>query len=135
MKNTNLVLRTLRIAACVALIAAMVLTCAACGKKTEAPAGQSKSFTVEVTDLEGSKTSFSYTSDKASVGEALQAEGLIAGTEGEYGLYVTTVNGISLDWDKDQMYWAFYIDGEYAVTSVDATEITEGAVYSFVPEG
>ena len=59
-------------------------------------------------------------------------EGLIIGTEGPYGIYVDSVNGIIADWDKDQTYWAFYVDGEYAVSSVDDTEITAGCTYSFV---
>ena len=87
-------------------------------------------FTVIVTDVDGSETTFEYTSDAESVGAALLAEGLIAGDESDYGLYVTTVNGITADWATENAYWAFYINGEYAMTGVDATEITEGAVYS-----
>jgi len=93
------------------------------------------SFTVTVTDLSGSETTFDYTSEAATVGEALLAEGLIAGDDSEYGLYITSVNGITADWDKEQTYWAFYIDGEYATTGVDSTEIEEGKVYSFVLTG
>lgn len=89
-------------------------------------------FTVVVTDLDGTETTFEYTSDAESVGAALLAEGLIAGDESEYGLYVTSVNGITADWTTENAYWAFYIDGEYAQTGVDATEITEGTTYSFV---
>ena len=88
------------------------------------------SFTVIVTDVDGTETTFEYVSDAESVGAALLAEGLIAGDESEYGLYVTTVNGITADWATENAYWAFYINGEYAQTGVDATEITEGAVYS-----
>ena len=36
------------------------------------------SFTVVVTDLDGTETTFEYTSEAATVGEALLAEGLIA---------------------------------------------------------
>lgn len=97
---------------------------------TEDTAPVGVSFTVVVTDLDGTETTFEYTSDAASVGEALLAEGLIAGDESDYGLYVTTVNGITADWATENAYWAFYINGEYAQTGVDATEITEGAVYS-----
>lgn len=115
-----------------ALILALTMTFAlvACGgnSNSEKPA-TGKAFTVVVTDLEGNETKFEYTSDAATVGEALLAEGLIQGDAGEYGLYINTVNGITADWDKDQTYWAFYIDGEYAMTGVDATEITEGATY------
>lgn len=87
-------------------------------------------FTVVVTDVDGTETTFEYTSDAVTVGEALLAEGLIAGDESDYGLYVTTVNGITADWATENAYWAFYINGEYAQTGVDSTEITEGAVYS-----
>ena len=129
---------------CVVLIAAMALTFTGCGSgstsTTEAGskvslAGSKVSFTVVVTDPEGTETTFDFTTDKETVGEALLEEGLIAGEDSEFGLYVTTVNGITLDWDKDQMYWAFYIDGEYAQTGVDSTNVAEGTVYSFKAEG
>lgn len=91
-------------------------------------------FTLSVTDLDGVKTSFEIHTDKKTVGEALLELELIAGEEGQYGLYVTTVNGITLDWDKDGKYWAFYIDGEYATTSLDLTDITPGTTYSLKAE-
>ena len=89
-------------------------------------------FTVIVTDLDGAETTFEYTSEAETVGEALVAEGLIAGETSDWGLMVTTVNGITADWATENAYWAFYIDGEYAQTGVDATELTDGATYSFV---
>lgn len=91
-------------------------------------------FTLSVTDLDGVETSFEIHTDKKTVGEALLDVELIAGEEGQYGLYVTTVNGITLDWDKDGKYWAFYIDGEYATTSLDLTDITPGTTYSLKAE-
>ncbi|MBQ2923597.1 MAG: DUF4430 domain-containing protein, partial [Tyzzerella sp.] len=51
-----------------------------------------------------------------------------------YGLYVKTVNGTTLDYDKDGMYWSFYINGDYAMTGVDVTEIKAGEKYSFKAE-
>ena len=114
------------------LVMVMALGLVACGNAE--PKATDASFTVIVVDLEGKETTFEYTSDKATVGEALVAEGLIEGHETEYGLYVDSVNGVALDWDKDGKYWAFYIDGEYAMTGVDATQITEGATYAFKPE-
>jgi len=107
----------------------MVFALTACGAKEEAPAANAVSFKVVVTDLDGNETSFEYTSAAASVGEALVAEGLIEGHETQYGLYIDTVNGITADWDNDQTYWAFYINGEYAVTGIGETEITAGATY------
>ena len=107
----------------------MVFALTACGAKEEAPAADAVSFKVVVTDLEGKETTFEYSSSAASVGEALVAEGLIEGHETEYGLYIDTVNGITADWDADQTYWAFYINGEYATTGIDGTEIVADITY------
>ena len=68
------------------------------------------------------------------VGEALVELKLIEGEDSEYGLFVKKVNGIVADYDKDGMYWAFYINGEYAMSGVDSTEIKEGQSYSFKME-
>ena len=108
----------------------MVFAMTACGAKEEAPAADAVSFKVVVTDLDGKETTFEYSSNAASVGEALVAEGLIEGHETEYGLYIDTVNGITADWDADQTYWAFYINGEYATTGIDGTEIVADTTYS-----
>ena len=105
------------------LVIVMLFALAACGKKTEAPA-QAVAFTVIVTDLEGNESTFEYTSDAASVGEALVAEGLVVGHQASYGLYIDAVNGIAADWDNDQTYWAFYINGEYATAGISDTPIT-----------
>ena len=91
-------------------------------------------FNLTVTDKEGSETQFEIHTDKQTVGEALLELGLIDGEESEYGLYVKTVNGITVDYDTDGAYWAFYINGEYASSGVDATDITEGDSYSFKVE-
>ena len=107
----------------------MVFALTACGAKEEAPAADAVSFKVVVTDLDGKETTFEYSSNAASVGEALVAEGLIEGHETEYGLYIDTVNGITADWDADQTYWAFYINGEYATTGIDGTEIVANTTY------
>lgn len=94
----------------------------------------STSFSFAVTDPEGNTAAFEIHTDKGTVGEALSELGLIDGDDSEYGLYVKTVNGITVDYDTDGKYWAFYVDGEYATAGVDATPITEGSSYSFKAE-
>ncbi len=91
-------------------------------------------FVFSVVDVDGNETFFDVYTDKTTVGEALLDCKLIEGEDGQYGLYVKTVNGTTLDYDKDGKYWAFYIDGEYAPTGVDLTEITQGKAYSFKAE-
>ena len=133
----------------------MVLALAACGNKDQdnggagddanivtdgvvadgATVGEGKTaFTVEVVQLDGTSIKFTVNTDKATVGEALLDLGIVAGDTTEYGLYVKTVNGVTLDYNTDGAYWAFYINGEYASTGVDATNIEAGAAYALKAE-
>lgn len=138
---------------CMTLFVAMALFTTGCNDKAEKGASPktdgaatevsadgnvlgegSKEFFLAVTDKDGAESQFEIHTDKETVGEALQELGIIDGEESEYGLYVKTVNGLTLDYDKDGKYWAFYVNGEYASTGVDATAITEGENYSFKAE-
>lgn len=134
---------------CMTLIVAMAFYTTGCNDKTsekaqevtETDSGVSSEgsvlgegeteFEFTVVDEEGTETKFEIHTDKETVGEALSELGLIEGEEGEYGLYVKTVNGITVDFENDGKYWAFYVNGEYAETGVDVTTITEGDSYSF----
>ena len=91
-------------------------------------------FGFVVVDKDGKETQFEIHTDKKMVGEALLEVKLIEGEDGPYGLYVKTVNGITADYDVDQTYWAFYINGEMAMTGVDKTDVEAGATYSFKVE-
>lgn len=87
-----------------------------------------KTVTVEV-KVEEQTVTFTINTDKKTVGEALVENKLVEGDQGAYGLYVKKVNGITADYDIDQSYWAFYINGEMAMTGVDSTDIDENAIY------
>lgn len=137
---------------CIVLIVAMALSATGCnGKNAEnAPAepqtetafqaegnvlGEGeKQFMFTVTDKDGTEKQYEIHTDKKTVGEALLALGLIEGEDGDYGLYVKTVCGVTLDYDSDGSYWAFYVNDDYAQTGVDSTPITEGEHYSFIAE-
>ena len=144
---------------CIMLCVAITLTASGCGKQTtvgeQKPATQEtaeaqesspskdqavilgegeKMFYFSSLDDQGEEKKFVIYTDAVYVGEALQELELIGGEEGQYGLYVKTVNGVTLDYDTSGMYWAFYEDGEYAMAGVDTTEITEGAIYSLKAE-
>lgn len=87
-------------------------------------------FYFTVVDQDQNETYFEIHTDKTTVGEALKELNLISGEEGPYGLNVKTVNQITVDYDKDKLYWAFYIDGNYAPTGVDDTDIMAGSQYT-----
>ena len=88
-------------------------------------------FPFSVTDLAGNEVAFEISTNETLVGAALRSLGLIQGEEGPYGLMVSHVNGVKLDYNEDKAYWAFYIDEEYAMTGVDQTEIQSGKAYAF----
>ncbi len=91
-------------------------------------------FQCTIVDKEGAATLYEIHTDCAMVGEALEALGILEGEEGPYGLFIKAVNGVELDYNKDGMYWSFYINGEYALTGVDQTPITEGESYMIKAE-
>ena len=152
MRKTT-ILHRLSLLLCLVLIAATVFIASGCAgqQQTSEPAvsepatsvatatpvvkGEGKTvFSFIATDKDGKSDFFEIHTDEKTVGAALLKVGLIEGTDSEFGLYVKKVNGITADYDKDGTYWAFYINGTYASSGVDATEITEGATYEFKVE-
>lgn len=93
-----------------------------------------KSFTLKITYLEGETITATINTDAESVGEALEELGVLKGEEGPYGIYIKEVNGVTAVYEEDGTYWAFYIDGEYAMTGADVTPVTAGAEYTFAVE-
>lgn len=148
--NKTRLLKSLSLILCCVLIAAMALFATGCEAdnndiNADANVGQTSGdvtvmgegetvFDFAVVDKDGNETNFEIHTDKTVVGEALIELGLIAGDNGDFGLYVKTVNGITADYDVDQTYWAFYINGEYAMTGVDKTDIVPGDSYAFKVE-
>ena len=105
---------------------------AAYSKDAEFGSG-AKTVKVEVV-LEDQSVTFTVHTDKETVGEALLEHKLIEGDDSEHGIYIKKVNGIRADYTLDKAYWAFYIDGQYALTGADATPIDSAATYRFVYE-
>ena len=136
--------RTLKTAISLILALIFVVSLVSCNTVEKTGVWQNATYRRDMKFGSGAKTAivevkaeeqcvtFTVRSDKDTVGAALLEHGIIAGEEGQYGLYIKTVNGITADYDADQSYWAFYINGEYAMTGVDGAEITEGTVYQLV---
>ena len=88
----------------------------------------SVTFEVEVIAEERSVT-FTVSSDKTTLGDALMEHGLIEGTPGAYGLYIDSVNGIIASWDADQAWWGISVGGATATTGIDGITPENGAHY------
>ena len=127
------------------LMAAAALTgCSGAPAETTAPIapggavtelGQgSKSFELTILDKEGVTHAYLIRTDAEMVGQALIELELIDGEEGQYGMYIKSVLGQILDYETDKMYWAFYVNGEYAMTGVDQTPIQADTAYMLKAE-
>ena len=100
--------------------------------KATAPEGTAgeKAYTFTVIDAEGKETVHELTTDEEMLGDALLNEGLIEGDDGEYGLDVKTVGGITAD-EANQEWWCLTKGGESVMTGVDTTPVEDGAAYEF----
>ena len=90
-----------------------------------------KEITFNVTHLDGDEVSYTISTDEEYLRGALEQEDLIEGTESEYGLYVTTVDGETAD-DSKQEWWGYSVNGEFAELGVDSQPVADGDVYDFV---
>lgn len=96
------------------------------------PQGQEgdKTITVNVNHLTGKDTTYTFSTDETYLRAALDDQNLIDGTEQEYGLWVTTVDGETAD-DSKQEWWGYHVNGEMAVYGVDEQTIADGDVFDF----
>lgn len=86
-----------------------------------------KSVTIEVINDLGEKTSYDVKTDAEYLRGAMDdADGLeYSGDEGEYGLMVMVVNGVTADYNVDGAYWAFYVNDEYCQFGVDEQPVND----------
>lgn len=93
-----------------------------------------KSITIEVVDNNAASTIYDLYTDAEYLRQAMeQAEGLeFSGTESEYGMMVETVNGVTADWNVDQSYWGFYVNGDYCNYGIDTQPVVDGDAFKIV---
>lgn len=117
------------------LIIGLVVLIAACIAglllyQTVMPKGEKGSKTIQVKVTHGDKSTdeFTYHTDEAYLGEVLKSESLVEGEDGQYGLYITSVDDERAD-DSKQQWWCLTKDGEQVNTSADQTPIEDGDVF------
>ena len=98
-----------------------------------------KSITVEVKDDQEAVKTYEVHTDAdylAGVMDELKEKGdfTYEGSESEYGLYITSINGLEANYDTDHAYWAIYVNGEYGMFGADQQPVTDKDTYSFVYE-
>lgn len=121
-KNTK---KIIAVAALLVLIAAAVIAFV-----TLSPSGVAgdKTIAVAVIHGDGTQKDFSISTDSENLRGALEQEKLVQGEENEYGLFVLTVDGETVD-EEQQQWWCITKDGEMLPTGVDDTMIADGESY------
>lgn len=89
-KRTKTILSLIALVAVVAVFVGVYLA-----TRPETVAGE-KHITVELVGKDSART-VELDTDEEYLGPALQSEGLIDGTQSEFGLYITTVDGYTAD--------------------------------------
>ena len=91
-----------------------------------------KTITVTVVRKDGTSKDYVYQTREEFVGPVLEADGLIEGNAGPYGMEITKVEGVQAIYTEDKAYWAVYEGEEYALQGIDTTPAVDGGVYKLV---
>ena len=118
------------------LIAAMALCMVSCDVKKdseddyvaseEATVKEELTITVTVIDNEGKSEEFKINTKSDNLGDALVMSGLVEGEDGQFGLFIKSVNGLRADYDLDGAYWSVSKGGEMLMTGASETPIADG---------
>ena len=125
-KNTKRIL----IAVGVLLLAvAMVTAFFVFSKK---PVEGSKTIEISITHKDGTEKKFTLHTDAKYLLDAIREkdENLIQGEQGQYGLYIKTIDGYTCN-ETAQEWWGYTKKGEYVETGVELTPIYDGDSFEF----
>lgn len=139
MRRTNRLYAVLSMLLVVFIIAAAM--CVSCAPKTtdlgatiiaEKEVGEgAKTITFTAVDGENQATVFTVHTDAEFLRGALEPHGIIAGSDSDFGMWVTTVNGIVAN-DANQEWWKLYGGATMSNYGVDTQKIVDGGKYTFV---
>ncbi len=132
-KQTKIIIPVVAVLAVIAILAGVYFALA-----PKAQQG-SKSVTVEVVDDKGTTKPYTIKTDAeflSQVMDELTAEGDFSyeGTDGDYGLYITAINGVTADYDADGAYWSILVNDEYGMFGADSQPVADGDDFKFVYE-
>lgn len=125
-RNTKNILKLSLVAVLIAVMALSLLSCSVGGKKYDT---RVKTITVEVVHKSGEKVGHVIETDTTNLGDALIESGFVEGDNGQYGLYITSVDGEVADYSVDSSFWAITKAGEEVFTGASETPIADGEHY------
>lgn len=92
------------------------------------PVQGEKEIALDVVLADGSTTTHDLKTSQEYLGGALAEYQLVQGQQGDYGLFIETVNGVTAD-EAKQEWWCLTKSGEQVNTSADQTPILDGERY------
>ena len=131
MKKKPSLKQALAVCALVLLAGAMLLVYSLFGEKA---VEGSKAVTLEVVNAQGQSTVYSVKTDAQYLkGVMDEAEGLTyEGTQGAYGLMISSVNGELADYNVNGAYWSIMVNGEYGNYGADQQPVEDGDGFALV---
>jgi hypothetical protein len=91
----------------------------------------SKTITVDISHKDGTTNTFTIKTDEEYLRGALEQENLIFGTDSDYGIYILTMDGETVD-EANMEWWGYTKSGEQVNYGVDTCPILDGDHYEFV---
>lgn len=89
-----------------------------------------KTITISIDHKVGEDKTLTIKTDADYLRGALEQEGLVEGTDSEFGLWVTAIDGEKAD-EAKQEWWGYTKFGEYVETGVDQTPVEDGDSFEF----
>lgn len=99
---------------------------------SEKPVEGDKTINVAVVMKDGTSMTYSINTNKEYLRAAIETDGQIklSGDESEYGLFLKSVNGVTVSDDPTaQEWWCLTSNGEMLMTGMDTTVIKDGDKY------
>ena len=90
-----------------------------------------KTIVLLVTHSDGGTHEFTMSTQAETLGDAMRELDIVVGEDGPYGIFVTAVDGETVDSALEQ-WWCFTKDGETMMTGIDDTMIADGEHYEAV---
>lgn len=124
MDNNNVSLKTI-IIACVVLAILITAFIFIYIRFLEKPAEGEKNITVDIIVADKIIRTYEIKTDAEFLREALESNNLVSGNESEMGLFVLTVDCITVN-ESNQEWWCFTKNGEMLNTGIDTTPVYDG---------
>lgn len=86
-----------------------------------------KTVTIAVVDNNKQETEYTVHTDAETLKQVMdEVDGLTySGDDSDYGLMISTVNGVKADFNADGAYWAFYVNNEYCNYGIEEQPVND----------